>query len=405
LFAGQGKLMIFGLGIGILSLVGLAFILVAPQSTDPLSNYVIGGAILVVGVGGSVSYYAYNWTIALTKWRALGMLLRPGWGRPTGEIWSLNQPIIELLREVVNKKGGEESTDKTKLKKKKEKDPDNPQIETVVSEIDVNRLETMIPDETKKKVEKDGGKFHYYLVPHVGDTTGRDALITVNPIEGMFEYFPEEVMINDFPRRVNIAFGTGSLIGQHDVYLPKLIPKGWKRISRLFDLFKDKALYDSVKVWLVIDSNLHGWRVKYQMDLESPDREKAKEAIGMITTIDSADYIEENKMLKHKLERLEEKLLEKIMFEATYSEKNIYKGSEDSVLKRIQDVAKGPFWNIKNIILIVTLFILLLTLIYLIFYQGAFSLQSDNTQRPGGNETIPVIGGGIINWLINKKKE
>jgi hypothetical protein len=396
--------MIFGLGIGILSLVGLAFILVAPQSTDPLSNYVIGGAVLVLGVGGSVGYYAYNWTIALTKWRALGMLLRPGWGRPTGEIWSLNQPIIELLREVETEEGGEDQDDKTKQKKKKEKiDQSNPQIKKVVSEIDINRLVTMIPDETKNKVANANGKFHFYLVPHVGDTTGRDALITVNPIEGMFEFFPEEVMINDFPRRVNIAFATGSLIGQHDVYLPILESKGWKRITRLFDLFKDKPLYDSVKVWLVIDSNLHGWRVKYQMDLESPNKEKAKEAIGRITSIDSADYIEENTMLRQKLERLEEKLLEKIIFEATYSEKNIYKGSEDSVIKRMQEVAKGSFWNIKNIILIITLFILLLSLMYLIFYQGAFSLQSDNIQRPGGNETIPIIGGGIIKFLKKMK--
>jgi len=384
MFAGQGKLMLFGLSIGILSLIGLGFILVAPQSTDPIYNYLVGGSILVLGVGGSIGYYAYNWTIVYTKYRSIGMLLRPGWGKPSGEIWVLNKPVIELIKDVeeAGKENNAESTDK-------EDKSQSPQIVKKTSEVDIEKIDQMIPDKAKASIIKNNGKFHYYLVEHGGDIEGRDILVTVNALEGMFEYFPEEVMINDFPRRVNISFGTGSLIGQHDVFITPIQPTGLKRITELLSFKKEPKLYDSTRVWLVIDSNLHGWKVRYDLGLETPDKDKLVTALSMIKTLDAKDYVEENALLRAKIIDLKQKLLQKLSWDARYSEKNIYQGSEDSLEEKMRNRDKSFFWNWKNILLIIVGSILLLALVYFLFYNGV----PVDTINPNGNSTIPIKGG------------
>jgi len=383
MFAGQGKLMLFGLSIGILSLIGLGFILVAPRSVDPIYNYLVGGSILILGVGGSVGYYAYNWTIVYTKYRSIGMLLRPGWGKPTGEIWVLDRPVIELIKDVQ-----EAGTDN------KKETPDNsnkdaPQIVTKVSEVDIKKIDEMIPDKAKDSVIKKNGKFHYYLIEHGGDIEGRDILVTVNALEGMFEYFPEEVMIKDFPRRVNISFGTGSLIGQHDVFLTPIQPTGLKRITSLLSFNKEPKLYDSTRVWLVIDSNLHGWKVRYDLGLETPDKDKLETALNMIKTIDAKDYVEENALLRAKIVDLKQKLLQKLSWEARYSEKNIYHGDEDSLAEKMRNSHKNAFWNWKNILLIIAGSIMLLIIVYVLFFNGV----PVDPINPNGNSTIPIRGG------------
>lgn len=398
MFAGQGKLIFYGLGTGVMAIIGLLFIVVAPETGDPLRNQIIGVVILVGGVTTSIGFYVYNWAFKYSNYETLGMLLRVGKDSAYGEIWVRDQPFIELTKD--NKPKKETSNkDKTKQEEIKDEETENSlQVTQVESEDDIKKINDMISDVDKEDVMNGGGRFYYNLMHHIGDIEGRELLVTTFPVSGMFDYVPGEVMIKDLPSRVTLSYGTGVQLGRHDIFIEPEKPKGWKRLTNFTKSLKEEKLYESVRVWMITDSDIHGKRVKYALGKETPEKENVTSAMDLITTIDSAKHIAINKLLEEKIKNLTDQLMEKIIWAAYYSKKFIYEGDEKSVGKKLKEFEHGPFWNWKNIALIIILGMLFIVLMYYIG-QGAFSLDisqipgDNSTSIKGNNTNIPVIGG------------